>query len=135
MIPCISQATTLASSFADDVENFFAAGCRTIEVWLTKLENHLEEISAADTVKVLADRDLKLVAAAYQGGLLLSQGEQRKAHFDHFKQRLDLCQTFGIRTLILAPDFIQQIDSQSLGRAVVSLAQSARWAEGFGVRL
>ena len=34
---------------------------------------------------------IALVAAAYQGGLLLSQGEQRKAHFDHFKRRLDLC--------------------------------------------
>lgn len=135
MIPCISQATTLPGSFADDAENYPAAGCHAIEVWLTKLEKHLEDVSAADTRKALADRGVKLVAAAYQGGLLLSQGEARKAHFDHFRRRLDLCQAFGIPTLVLAADFAQQIDGPALGRAVVSLAQAGQWAAGFGVRL
>src|SRR5205807_2663041 len=74
-------------------------------------------------------------AAAYQGGLLLSQGDQRKAHCDHFRRRLDLCQTFGIPTLVLVADFAQAVDPQSLGRAVVSLAQAAQWAAGFGVTL
>lgn len=135
MIPCISQATTLSSSFADDVENYPAAGCQAVEVWLTKLEKHLEAVHAEDTRKALADRGIELIAAAYQGGLLLSQGEQRKAHFDHFKRRLDLCQTFGIRTILIAADFAHEIDVQSLGRAVVSLAQAAQWAAGFSVRL
>ncbi len=135
MIPCISQATTLPGSFADDVENYSAGGCQTIEVWLTKLEQHLEAVTAANTLAALSQRGISLVAAAYQGGLLLAQGEQRKAHFDHFKRRLDLCQVFGIRTLILAADFAQKPDSQDLGRAVVSLAQAGQWAAGFGVRL
>jgi 2-keto-myo-inositol isomerase len=135
MIPCISQATTLASSFADDAANYPAGGCTAIEVWLTKLEKHLQDVSAEDTRKALADRGVKLVAAAYQGGLLLSQGEQRKAHFEHFKRRLDLCQQFGIPTLLLVADFAQTPDAQDLGRAVVSLAQAAQWAAGFGVRL
>ncbi|MBA4189171.1 MAG: sugar phosphate isomerase/epimerase [Planctomycetaceae bacterium] len=135
MIPCISQATTLTSSFAEDAENYHAAGCRTIEVWLTKLEKHLEDISAANTLAALSQRGITLIAAAYQGGLLLSQGEQRKAHFDHFKRRLDLCQVFGISTLILAADFAQKPDTQDLGRAVVSLAQAGQWAAAFGVRL
>jgi sugar phosphate isomerase/epimerase len=135
MTPCISQATTLPVSFADDAENYPAAGCRAIEVWLTKLEQHLEHVSAADTRKALADRGVALAAAAYQGGLLLSQGEQRKAHFDHFRRRLDLCQVFGIPTMILVADFAQKVDPQALGRAVVSLTQAAQWAAGFGVRL
>ena len=135
MTPCISQATTMPASFAEDVENYSAAGWRAVEVWLTKLEKHLESVSAADTKKALADRGISLPAAAYQGGLLLSQGEARKAHFDHFKRRLDLCATFGVRTLILAPDFAQKPDAQSVGRAVVSLAQAGQWAAGFGVRL
>ena len=74
-------------------------------------------------------------AAAYQGGLLLSQGEQRQAHFDHYRRRLDLCQFFGIPTLLLAPDFLAPVDNTSLERAVVSLAQAAQWAAGAGVRL
>jgi 2-keto-myo-inositol isomerase len=135
MIPCISQATTLAGTFADDIANYAAGGCAAIEVWLTKLEKHLRDVSAGDTKKALADRGVKLVAAAYQGGLLLSQGEQRQAHFEHFKRRLDLCQQFGVPTLLLVADFAQSPDATSLQRAVVSLAQAAQWAAGFGVRL
>ena len=54
MKPCISQATTMPCSFAEDVANYADAGCDAIEVWLTKLENHLEHHSAADTRKLLA---------------------------------------------------------------------------------
>lgn len=135
MIPCISQATTLPAPFADDAADYPAGGCRAVEVWLTKLEKHLADVSAEDTRKALTDRGIALVAAAYQGGLLLSQGEARKAHFDHFKRRLDLCQQFGIPTMLVVADFAQSPDAQSLGRAVVSLAEAAQWAAGFGVRL
>ena len=135
MTPCISQVTTLTSSFADDVANYRACGCRQMEVWLTKLERHLQEVSTADTGKAIADAGIALVAAAYQGGLLLAQGDERNAHFDHFRQRLDLCQTFGISTLIVATDFAQTADPHALGRAIVSLTQAAQWAAGFGVRL
>ncbi|HSQ55721.1 MAG TPA: sugar phosphate isomerase/epimerase family protein, partial [Gemmata sp.] len=121
--------------FAEDIENYHAAGCRSIEVWLTKLEQHLETSPLADTRKALADRGMALPAAAYQGGLLLSQGEERKAHFDHFRQRLELCAAFGIRTILLAPDFSNRIDAQTLGRAVVSLSQAGQWAAAFGIRV
>src|SRR5947209_9069596 len=100
MKPCISEATTMPCSFADDVANFADAGCPAMEVWLTKLEQHLEANSTTDTQKLLSDRGVQLVAAAYQGGLLLSQGEARRAHFDHFRKRLDICQAFGIKTLL-----------------------------------
>jgi sugar phosphate isomerase/epimerase len=132
---CISQATTLPGTFADDAANYPAGGCTALEVWLTKLEVHLRDVSVDDTRKALADRGLKLVAAAYQGGLLLSQGEARKAHFEHFKRRLDLCQQFGVPTLLLVADFAHSPDADALGRAVVSLAQAAQWAAGFGVRV
>src|SRR5262245_48139152 len=105
MRPAISQATTLPAAFADDVAAFAAGGCTAMEVWLTQLETHLENHAVADTKKLLADNGVTPVAAAYQGGLLLSQGEQRKAHYDHFRRRLELCQQFGIRTLLIAADF------------------------------
>jgi 2-keto-myo-inositol isomerase len=106
-----------------------------MEVWLTKLETHLEKQSPSDTRKLLEDRQTTLTAAAYQGGLLLSQGEQRQAHYDHFKRRLDLCQSFGIPTLLIVADFVEKIDATSLQRAVVSLKQAAQWAAAFNVRL
>ena len=80
MKPCISEATTLSSTFAEDVNGYADGGCQVMEVWLTKLETHLEKHSTADTRKLLEDRQMTLAAASYQGGLLLAQGEQRRAH-------------------------------------------------------
>src|SRR4051794_12287650 len=135
MKPCISEATTLSSTFAEDVQGFADGGCRGMEVWLTKLETHLEKHSPADTRKLLEDRQMTLAAASYQGGLLLSQGEQRRAHYDHYKRRLDLCQHFGIPTLLVVADFVEAVDAAGLERAVVSLARAAQWAAAFDVRL
>jgi 2-keto-myo-inositol isomerase len=135
MRPCISQATTLPASFADDVNTYADGGCTAVEVWLTKLETHLEKNSVSDTRKLLEDRQVTPAAAAYQGGLLLSQGEQRKAHYDHFKRRLDLCQGFGIPTLLVVADFVERVDATALERAVVSLKQAAQWAAAFSVQL
>jgi sugar phosphate isomerase/epimerase len=125
----------MPGSFAADVATYADAGVSAMEVWLTKLETHLETHTAADTQQLLADRHMTLAAAAYQGGLLLSQGEARKAHFDHFRRRLDLCQQFRIGTLLVIADFAESVDATALERSVVSLTQAAQWAAAFGVRL
>jgi 2-keto-myo-inositol isomerase len=134
MIPCISQVTTLTSSFADDL-TYGGAGFPAIEVWLTKLEQHLEAKTASETAKLCVDSGLALAAAAYQGGLLTSQGQQRTVHFDHFKNRLDLCQQFGIPVLILTTGFTESVNGMSLAVAMKNLVEAARWAAGFGVKL
>jgi 4-hydroxyphenylpyruvate dioxygenase len=83
----------------------------------------------------VTDRGVTLTAAAYQGGLLLSQGAQRQAHYDHFKRRLDVCQAFAIPTMLVVADFVGKIEPTDLERAVVSLKQAAQWAAAFEVRL
>jgi sugar phosphate isomerase/epimerase len=135
MKPCISEATTLQDSFADDVAAYAQAGCPAMEVWLTKLEKHLESATTADTRRLLTDTGMTLAAASYQGGLLLSQDEARRAHFDHFRRRLDLCETFAIPTLVVVADFIEPLEPMGLERAVVSMKQAAQWAAGAKVRL
>jgi sugar phosphate isomerase/epimerase len=135
MKPCISEATTLPTTFADDVAAYADAACPGMEVWLTKLETHLDTHSLAETRELLQRRNLTLAAASYQGGLLLSQGEQRKAHYDHFRRRLELCRQLGIPTLLVVADFTGAVDRTGLERAVVSLKQAAQWAAGLGVRL
>jgi sugar phosphate isomerase/epimerase len=132
---CISQATTMPAPFADDVEACAAAGCDALEIWLTKLEQHLERHSIAQTKQFMADRGVEAVAAAYQGGLLLAQGEARKAHYEQFRRRLELCQSLKIGTLLVAADFATRVAEEELERAVVSLKQAAQWAAGFDVRL
>jgi sugar phosphate isomerase/epimerase len=135
MRPCLSEATTLPATFAEDVNAFADGGCTAMEVWLTKLEAHLEHASVADTRKLLEDRNMTLAAASYQGGLLLSHGEQRKAHYDHFRRRLDLCSAFKIPTMLVVADFVTDVGETDLERAVISLKQAAQWAAGAGVRL
>jgi len=135
MKPCISEVTTLPATFAEDIAAYADAGWHAMEVWLTKLETHLQTHSTEQTKELLATRGVALAGASYQGGLLLSQGEARKAHFDHFRRRLGLCSDFGIPTLLLVADFAQRPEATSLERAVVSLKQAAQWAGGFGVQL
>ncbi len=136
MKACISEATILPSTFAEDVAAIADAGAEGMEVWLTKLETHLETHSISETRKLLEDRNLQVPAAAYQGGLLLSQGEARKAHFDHYKRRLELCQHLGVKTLLIVADFVEKVtERETLERAVVSLTQAGQWAAGYDVNL
>jgi 4-hydroxyphenylpyruvate dioxygenase len=132
---CLGEATTMPAPFDEDVTACAAAGFPALEVWLTKLETHLGSRTAEETRRALAEKNVKLAAAAYQGGLLLSQGEQRKAHFDDFRRRLDLCQAFDIGTMLVVADFVRTVDPTALERGVVSLKQAGQWAAGYGIRL
>ena len=69
--PPLNMVTELIASYAE------AAGS-AIELWLTKLEEHLATHSAAEVRLRATDRGLHLAAAAFQGGLLVSQGEARR---------------------------------------------------------
>src|SRR5262245_58642905 len=135
MIPCISEACTMPSVLAEYVATCAESGFTAMQVWQTKLETHLESHDAIDVQRMIADKGISLIAAAYQGGLLLSQGEARRTHFDHFRRRLELCEVFKIPTMIVVADFQRRPQQIDLERAVVSLAEAARWAAGFNVRI
>jgi 4-hydroxyphenylpyruvate dioxygenase len=135
MKPCLSQTLTLPLTFAEDIAYYADAGCDAIEVWLTKLEKHLEQHSLDQTKALLHERGVTLAAAAYQGGLLLSQGDARKVHYELFRRRLDLCQQLGIRTMLVVADFVDKVDADAMEQAVGSLRDAARWASAFDVTL
>ena len=88
---CISQATTLPAAFADDLNAFADVGWQAAELWLTKLEKHLEATSLDEVRRLLRDRGLSSPPRPIKGGLLLTQGEERRLHFEHFRRRLELC--------------------------------------------
>ena len=94
---------------------------------------HESTLTPRQIIQLFTERNICPVAAAYQGGLLLSQGEQRHVHFQHFRKRLELCQALGIPTMLLVADFAQRPDATALERSVVSLTQAAQWAAGFDV--
>jgi 2-keto-myo-inositol isomerase len=135
MKPCISQVTTLKNPYEADPDPFSRGGWDAVEIWLTKLETFLETHTLSEATSHWQSRGIKPVAAAAQGGLLLSRGPERHAHWDHFRRRLDLLQELGVRTLIVTPDFVHQVSDDDLGRAAAALGEAAALAAQFRVRL
>jgi 2-keto-myo-inositol isomerase len=135
MKPCISQATTLSTTFEADLTSYARSGWTAVEIWLTKLETFLEAHSVAEARGLLDSSGLKAVAAAAQGGLLLSRGAERDAHWDHFRRRLEILKELDVPVLVVNPDFLRDPTSDDFGRAVASLSEAAALARGAGVRL
>ncbi|GAC1472555.1 MAG: hypothetical protein NVSMB9_19880 [Isosphaeraceae bacterium] len=135
MKPCISQATTLSTPFEADLSAYARGGWTAIEIWLTKLETYLERHTAAEASTLLHDQGLFPAAAAAQGGLLLSRGAERDAHWEHFRRRLDVLHALEVPTLIVVADFNRELVSDDYNRAAAVLAEAAEIARGAKVNL
>ena len=53
MIPTVSQICCLNSPFETDIEDFAAGHCRSVEIWLTKLETYLQNHTLEDVRDLL----------------------------------------------------------------------------------
>ncbi|MGE3820281.1 MAG: sugar phosphate isomerase/epimerase family protein [Isosphaeraceae bacterium] len=135
MKPCISQATTLSTPFEADLDAYARGGWTAVELWLTKLETFLEGRSVAEARGLLETAGLIPAAAAGQGGLLLSQGAERRVHHDLFRRRLAILGELGVPTLIVAADFVRELEPEDYARAAESLATVGEEARGHGVRI
>jgi 2-keto-myo-inositol isomerase len=135
MKPCISQATTLSTPFEVDLESYALSGWSAVELWLTKLETYLQSHTVEEARGLLAQHGLEPACASSQGGLLLSRDAERVAHWDLFRQRLDLLRELGVPTLVVAADFVRDLVPEDYGRASESLLEAAELAKGAGVRL
>lgn len=135
MIPCINQVTTLSTPFDDDLAAYGQAGWTAIELWLTKLETYLESHDVSEVRQRLVDHGLHALGASGQGGLLLSRGPEREAHWEHYKRRLAILAELGVPTLVLAADFVAEPGHDELGLAAASLVEASELAGQHGVRL
>ena len=135
MIPALSQVCSLPSPFDSDIADYAAGACRTIELWLGKLETYLETHSVDDVARLLAEHEVTAPVASFQGGLLISQNEARRAHWEHFARRLELCRQLKIGTLVVAGDLFGPLAHDDLTRAQASLVEAAALAAQAGVRL
>ena len=135
MIPCISQATTLSTPFDEDISAYAMAGWSAVEIWLTKLETYLESHSIDDAKGVLETGRIRAVAAASQGGLLLSRDAERATHWEAFRRRLGLLRTLEVPTMVVAVDFLRELAPEDYGRAAESIVEASDRAKEHGVRL
>ncbi len=135
MKPALAQVCSLNSPFEKDIEDYAAGHCGAIELWLGKLEGYLETHSTDDVRRLLDAHQMQAPVASFQGGLLISQGDARAEHWRHFEQRLELCRTLGIETLVVAGDLVGPLTQQDLERASMSLGQGAVRAAEFDIRL
>jgi 2-keto-myo-inositol isomerase len=135
MVPTLSQVCSLPASFEKNVEDYAAGHCGAIEIWLTKLETYVQSHSIDDVRRLLERQEMTAPVASFQGGLLVSQGDARREHWNHFQQRLELCRAVGIQTLVVAGDVAGPLDEQDFGRLQMSLKQAAAQAGESGIRL
>lgn len=135
MLATISQVCSLNSPFQQDLEDYAAGHCGSVELWLTKFETWLQT-HALDDFRRLRDKlELQTPVASYQGGVLASQGERRKEAWDLLDRRLTLCKQAGIGTIVVACDVPRAgFDQQTLDRVIVSLQDLGRRCGDVGVR-
>ena len=140
MTPCISQVTTLKNPIESDATSYRSGGWGAVELWLTKLEAFVDGAhSAAEASSLFEAAGVRPVAAAGQGGLLLSRGPAREAHWGHFRRRLELLRELGVSTLIVAADSAANVgraaELEDFPRAAAALGEAAELAGEFGVRV
>lgn len=135
MLPAVSQVCSLHAPFEKDIEEYAGGACRTIELWLGKLDGYLKNHTLADARALLAQHEVTTPVASFQGGLLTSQGDARREHWNLFAKRLEQCQALGVKTLVVAGDIRGPLTEQDIERVRVSLSQAAEQAGAAGVRL
>jgi 2-keto-myo-inositol isomerase len=134
MTPALAQVCSLPSPFEKDIADYAAGKCGAIELWLTKLETYLQSHSLDDVRRLLTENEMTAPVASYQGGLLASQGEQRREAWQLFERRLEICQELKIGTIVVACDVPRPLDQQTLDRVQASLVQVAQTCGQRGLR-
>ncbi|MDA1179492.1 MAG: TIM barrel protein, partial [Planctomycetota bacterium] len=124
----ISQVCSLHAQLPQCIEDYSAGTCPAIEVWLPALEYYLDQSSPEELRALLDAQGMSIPAASYQGGLLVSQGEERQVAWELFRRRLKLCRELLIPTLVVAADVPSPIRSGDMERVQVSLRQAAHEA-------
>lgn len=130
----LSQVCSLNSNFEQDVEDYAAGQCTSIELWLTKLEGFLQSHDLQETRDLFETHGIHPRVASFQGGLLTSQADAREAAWELFRTRLAICRDLAIETLVVACDAHGRLSQQDLERVQFSLRAVAESAQEFGVR-
>jgi 2-keto-myo-inositol isomerase len=135
MKPALSQVCSLHWPLEQDVADYAAGACTAIELWTGKLDAYLEGHSEDDFKALLSQHGMNAPVASFQGGLLDSQADFRRQHWDAFAARLAQLRRLGTGTLVVAADIRHPLDQETLDRVAVSLAEAAELAARHEMRL
>ncbi|NBV45639.1 MAG: sugar phosphate isomerase/epimerase [Planctomycetia bacterium] len=135
MQPALATVCSLEAPLETVLEDYAAGHCRAVELWLGQVDACSARLGPGALADLLARHSMRPVAATFQGGLLVSQGEARREHWRHFAERLSLCSALGVPVLVVAGDVFGPLTSQDLARLGASLAEAAARAADAGVRL
>lgn len=135
MKPAVATVCSLDSGLETVVEDYAAGHCEAIDLWLGHAETYLERHDAAALKELLATHGVAAVAASFQGGLLISEGDARREHWAHFESRLGLLRELGVPVLVVAGDAFGPLGPHDLSRLSTSLTEAAARAADAGVRL
>ena len=135
MRPALATVCSLEASLETILEEYAAGQCDAVDLWLGHAETFLETHSPLALADLFANHGISAVAASYQGGLLTSQGDARREHWQHFESRLGLLRELAIPVLVVAGDAFGPLGPEDLARLSMSLAEAAARAADAGVRL
>lgn len=135
MRAALATVCSLDASLETILEDYAAGHCGAIDLWLGHADAFLKSHDVSGLRERFARHGIAPVAASFQGGLLTSQGEARREHWNHFESRLRLCRDLEIPVLVVAGDAFGPLTPQDLGRLSHSLAEAAKLAADAGVRL
>jgi 2-keto-myo-inositol isomerase len=135
MIPTLAQVCSLPADFASQIEHYAAASCPAIELWLTKLEQFIEHHDVATVQSLLETHAMAAPVASCHGGMFQDDNAGFQDARSLFLRRLELCQSLGIGTLVVAGDIHDPLSQQLLQRVRERLGWMADAAAQANVRI
>jgi sugar phosphate isomerase/epimerase len=135
MRPAIATVCSLDAPLDAILDDYAAGHVDAVELWLGHVDAFVTGQGVAALADRLSERGIAPVAASFQGGLLTSQGEARREHWNHFAERLTLCRELGVPVLVIAGDAFGPLGADDLARLSMSLGEAAKRAADAGVRV
>lgn len=132
----INPATTMPSSYEEDIAAYAGAGFEALEIWLGKVDDYLEKGNSVEDARALLDDNGLEVAGACFSGLSFDDGEEQQKSMEAFRGRLEMCQALGAPSLVVIPGVPGAGPSEETYRRLAEgMAEAGAVAEPFGVTL
>ena len=118
----INEATTMTSSFEDDVVAYSRAGWMAVELWLAKVETYLRSHSLHEARTLLDDHGI--VAAGACAHFIEVDDEESQSKRDRLSRIVELCEALGAETLTAVVRTPEPVTGETYRRALEEIART-----------